>query len=98
MSKTVEEILHKLNANAQEERTSCTARGNWEGYNSRYAKFEAEAIESINRLLIEAKQEAVKPYWGLEFAVGEAVNDGVFMPLVEQAYEKLQQTLKDNKL
>ena len=52
-------------------------------------------IALIDQLLIEAKQEAVKPYYHLEFAVEEAIKNGVFMPSVEEAYDDLQSTLKE---
>lgn len=63
MSKTVEDILHKLNEDAKKERASCTERGNWEGYNFKYNRLESEAVEAINQLLIEAKIEEVKSIW-----------------------------------
>lgn len=50
-----------------------------------------EASQAIQKLIKEREHEAVRPYWPLEFAVEEAIKNGVYMPLVEDAYYEFEQ-------
>lgn len=48
----LDEILTKLNNDAQAERISCTERGNWEGYNFAHKKLEDKAKQAIKDLVL----------------------------------------------
>lgn len=57
-------IFETLNNKAREDRTSCTERNNWEGYNFAYERLEYEAKQAltslIKELVAEAKPEPTK--------------------------------------
>lgn len=59
MNEALDEILHKLKVDAADARASCESRKNWEDYQIKYDRFEAEARAKIQRIIVEAKHGIV---------------------------------------
>ena len=59
----LDEVFKTLNNKAREERTSCTERNNWEGYNTAYERLEHDAKQAITSLTKELVAEAKPGTW-----------------------------------